>query len=231
MIFALYYGPDIIHHIPIQNQWRRPQNYPECQPSGAAISNARNQYWCRKILQKRFQKIFFFKVSSASTDALQHQKLKLYLHFTKKSLEVIRINFVEIPWLVSLLKTRVFTFPDATFHRLQRRFATHQRLDHLHLTEKGLAVVTNFLGTRFDTTLWSKLINSAHSRNFLPFFRVRVFLCNRWFLQSTQAIGLHRPQASRIYVCIMIIFVFHRRVCVHYDFDWPNHNVPQWWSL
>ena len=52
------------------------------------------------------------KVTSASTDDLQHQKLKLYLHFTKKSLEVIRINFVEIPWLVSLLKTRVFTFPD-----------------------------------------------------------------------------------------------------------------------
>ena len=55
--FCFYYGPDIIHHIPIQNQWRRPQNYPECQPSGAAILNARNQYWCRKILQKRFQKI------------------------------------------------------------------------------------------------------------------------------------------------------------------------------
>ena len=52
------------------------------------------------------------KVSSTSTDDLQHQKLKLYLHFTKKSVEVIRINFVEIPWLVSLLKTRVFTFPD-----------------------------------------------------------------------------------------------------------------------
>ena len=32
--------------------------------------------------------------------------------FHKKSLEVIRINFVEIPWLGSLLKTRVFTFPD-----------------------------------------------------------------------------------------------------------------------
>ena len=42
--FCFYYGPDIIHHIPIQNQWRRPQNYPECQPSGAAILNARNQY-------------------------------------------------------------------------------------------------------------------------------------------------------------------------------------------
>ena len=40
----LYYGPDIIQHIPIQNQWRPPQNYPECQPSGAAILNARNQY-------------------------------------------------------------------------------------------------------------------------------------------------------------------------------------------
>ena len=52
--FCFYYGPDIIHHIPIQNQWRRPQNYPECQPSGAAILNAKNQYWCRKILQKRF---------------------------------------------------------------------------------------------------------------------------------------------------------------------------------
>ena len=58
-------------------------------------------------------KRFLKKVSSASTDDLQHQKLKVYLHFTKKSLEVIRINFVEIPWLVSLLKTRVFTFPDA----------------------------------------------------------------------------------------------------------------------
>ena len=42
--FCFYYGPDIIHHIPIQNQWWRPQNYPECQPSGAAILNARNQY-------------------------------------------------------------------------------------------------------------------------------------------------------------------------------------------
>ena len=42
--FFLYYGPDIIHHIPIQNQWRPPQNYPECQPSGATILNARNQY-------------------------------------------------------------------------------------------------------------------------------------------------------------------------------------------
>ena len=65
-----------------------------------------------KYCKKRFQKIFKKKVSSASTDDLQHQKLKLYLHFTKKSLEVIRINFVEIPWLVSLLKARVFTFPD-----------------------------------------------------------------------------------------------------------------------
>ena len=37
-------GLAIIHLIPIQNQWRRPQNYPECQPSGAAILNARNQY-------------------------------------------------------------------------------------------------------------------------------------------------------------------------------------------
>ena len=88
------------------------KNYRECQPSGAAILNARNQYWCCKILQKRFQKIKKKKVSSASTDNLQHQKLKLYLHFTKKRLEVIRINFVEIPWLVSLLKTQVFTFPD-----------------------------------------------------------------------------------------------------------------------
>ena len=42
--FCFYYGPDIIHHIPIQNQWWRPQNYPECQPLGAAILNARNQY-------------------------------------------------------------------------------------------------------------------------------------------------------------------------------------------
>ena len=124
------------------------------------------------------------KVSSASTDDLQHQKLKLYLHFTKKSLEVIRINFVEIPWLVSLLKTP--SFPRCSFHRLQRRFATHQRLDHLHLTEKGLTVVMNFLGTRFDTSLWRKLINSAHStansapfHSFLSFFRARVFLCNR----------------------------------------------------
>ena len=48
--FFLYYGPDIIHHIPIQNQRRRPQNYPACQPSGAAILNARNHYWCRKRL-------------------------------------------------------------------------------------------------------------------------------------------------------------------------------------
>ena len=127
--FCFYYGPDIIHHIPIQNQWRRPQNYPECQPSGAAILNARNQYWCRKILQKRFQKIFKKKVSSASRDDLQHQKLKLYLHFTKNSLEVIRINFVEIPWLVSLLKTPSFHIPRCSFHCLQRRFATHQRLD------------------------------------------------------------------------------------------------------
>ena len=46
-------------------------------------------------------------VSSASTDDLQHQKLKLYLHFTKKILEVIRINFVEIPWLASLLTLKL----------------------------------------------------------------------------------------------------------------------------
>ena len=65
-----------------------------------------------KYCKKRFQKITKKLVSSVSTDDLQHQKLKLYLHFTKKSLEVIKINFVKIPWLVSLLKTRVFTFPD-----------------------------------------------------------------------------------------------------------------------
>ena len=65
-----------------------------------------------KYCKNDFRRLKKKKISSASTDALQHQKLKLYLHFTKKSLEVIRINFVEIPWLVSLLKTRVFTFPD-----------------------------------------------------------------------------------------------------------------------
>ena len=79
---------------------------------------------CRKILQNRFQKKKK-KVSSASTDDLQHQKLKVYLHFTKKSLQVIRINFVEIPWLVSLLKTRVFTFPDAHSITSRDDFATH----------------------------------------------------------------------------------------------------------
>ena len=30
----LYYGPDIIQHIPIQNQWQLPQNYPGCPHRG-----------------------------------------------------------------------------------------------------------------------------------------------------------------------------------------------------
>ena len=40
---------------------------------------------------------------------------------------------------------------------------------YLHLTEKGLAVIRNFVETRFYATLWSKLINSALSRILLPF--------------------------------------------------------------
>ena len=103
-------GPYIIYHIHIQNQWRRPQNYPECQPSGAAILNARTSTDVIKYCKNDFRRLKK-KVSSAFRDDLQHQKLKLYLHYTKKSLEVIRINFVEIPWLVSLLKTRVLTLP------------------------------------------------------------------------------------------------------------------------
>ena len=37
---------------------------------------------------KRLKKI----VSSTSTDELHHQNLKLYLHFTKKRQELIRVN-------------------------------------------------------------------------------------------------------------------------------------------
>ena len=94
------------------------------------------------------------KVSSASTDDLQHQKLKVYLHFTKKNLEVIRINFVEIPWLVSLLKTRVFTFPDA--HSIASR-------DDLQLTRDWTspAFHRERPGSRYElsrNTFWHKFM-------------------------------------------------------------------------
>ena len=84
---------------------------------------------------------------------------------------------------------------------------------HLHLTEKGLAVVTNFLETRFDATLWSKLINSAHFRTFFLIFPSTSFPMQPMIsAKLTSYTPVHRPQASRIYVCITIIFVSHRRV-------------------
>ena len=124
-----------------------------------------------KYCKNDFKRLKKKKFPPPPQNDLQHQKLKLYLHLTKKSLEVIRINFVEIPWLVSLLKTRVFTFPDvvSTASRDDLNCNSPETGRHLHLTEKGLTVVMNFLGTCFDTTFWSKLINSAHSKTFLIF--------------------------------------------------------------
>ena len=133
-----------------------------------------------KYCKNDFRQFKKKKVSSTSTDDLQHQKLKLYLHFTKKSLKVIRINFVEIPWLVSLLKTEfshsqmhIPSLPETICNSLETEL-------HLHFTEKGLAVITSFLGTHFDSNLWSKWINSALSELIFP---STSFPTKRWFLR------------------------------------------------
>lgn len=104
----------------------------------AAILNARNQYsliWCRKILQKRFQKI------------LKKSFLRLHRRFATPETETLPPFHKEKPGshqnqlcrntlAGEFVKNTSFHIPRCTFHRFQRRFATHQRLNFTCISQR-----------------------------------------------------------------------------------------------
>ena len=68
------------------------------------------------------------------------------------------------------LSTWVFTYPEYFPPPPQTIYNSPENELYLHLTEKGLTVIMNFVETRFYATLWNKLINSALARISLPFY-------------------------------------------------------------